>query len=136
MIRYLLSHLVKSSHQNKPPVPLQSILESDLLQGKTSSGDPISYPFMNVSFRTNLRVVDFFPSKIEDFTHRLDDQNYSDVSVRPDDSQMQIDGTPYEWMFYLIVEGVEKNPSGERVKMPLLVHGKDAEYLLNLEPTE
>jgi hypothetical protein len=83
-------------------------------------------------------VVDFFPPKIEDFSHRLADRSYNDAPDDPDGSDMELDPPlpAYEWMFYLIVEDCEKNSSGERVRMPLLVHGQDADYLLGFEATK
>jgi protection-of-telomeres protein 1 len=92
---------------------------------------------MNVSFRANVRVVDFFPPDIRDFAHRLDNENYNDATDPPDGSQMELDDVKtWEWMFYLIVEDCEKGPNGEHAKVPLLVHGQDAEYLLNIEAAE
>jgi protection of telomeres protein 1 len=91
---------------------------------------------MNVCFRSNIRVVDFFPHNIEDFSHRLDDKQYNDAPDADADDMELEQPIMYEWMFYLIVEGCESKISGEKIRVPLLVHGQDAEFLLNLDATK
>lgn len=91
---------------------------------------------MNVTFRSQVRVVDFFPPKLEDFAHSLDDVDYNDLpDPSADDSYMDMDMTPsprWEWAFWLLLEDAKKNSRGEYEQMKILIHGLDAEYLLKL----
>jgi hypothetical protein len=42
----------------------------------------------------------------------------------------------WEWAFYLLVEDAKPVLGSNHVRMPLLVAGKDAEYLLKIDATE
>jgi protection of telomeres protein 1 len=98
-------------------------------------GDHITYPFMNIAFRSQVRVVDFYPPKLEDFSHSLDDPGYNDDPDPEDSSYMDIDMDPiprWEWGFWLLLEDLKKNSRQEHEQMKVLVSGSDAEYLLKL----
>ena len=92
--------------------------------------------------RTRVRVVDYFPSDLENFTHCLDHSSYNDHSSQLDDpSPMDVDDSSllpsrWEWAFYLLVEDARPNPGEAAITMPLLVAGKDADYLLKIDATE
>jgi protection of telomeres protein 1 len=131
---------IAAAFSNKTPQPLHSIMHSPLLHGKTSDGDHITYPFMLLKFRANVRVVDFYPPKLEDFSHSLDDPEFNDCSA-PEDSTMdeyEYSTSPprWEWSFFLLVEDGNFQNEQQRVRMNLLVAGPDAEYLLKLTASE
>lgn len=91
---------------------------------------------MNAVFRTQARVVDFYPPKLEDFAHSLDDDGYNDCPDPEDASTMDIDGTPssrWEWAFWLLLEDTKKNSTGQHERIKVLVAGLDADYLLKLD---
>jgi hypothetical protein len=101
----------------------------------------IVYPFINMNVRAQVRVVDFFPSKLEDFAHCLDDHKYNDQPSRldRDDDETFIDDTPgnrWEWGFWLLLEDAKEVPGQETARMKVLVAGQDAEYLLKLDASK
>ena len=100
--------------------------------------------------RATVRVVDFFPSKLEDFCQArkkqdLDDlsdysgSDCSDASGSEDDfdnsdddyGRSQSSTKVWEWRFALLVEDASLSSSSKE-KMEVLVFGKDAEFLLKL----
>jgi protection-of-telomeres protein 1 len=113
-------------------------MHSAHLHGKLPDDTHITYPFMNVCFKTQARVIDFFPPKIEDFAHSLDDAQYND-EMDDDNDEMDLDGSQsrrWEWAFWLLLEDFKPNSTGERERVKLLVAGQDAEYLLRLDACE
>jgi protection-of-telomeres protein 1 len=93
---------------------------------------------MNITFRAQVRVVDFYPPRLADFAQSLDDPRYNnapDLTLDDDDDSMNL--TPqsrWEWAFWITVEDALK--SGEQTapdRLRVLVHGKDAQYLLKLD---
>ncbi|OKO96851.1 Protection of telomeres protein 1 [Penicillium subrubescens] len=99
----------------------------------------ISYqlPFQNVCYRpSQVRVVDFFPPKLEDFTVQVP---VTSTAAAGDDGHGPT-STPrmeWEWRFCLLVEGTEPLISNQaRAQMKLFVTGGEAVHLLNLDPDE
>jgi hypothetical protein len=86
--------------------------------------------------RAHVRVVGFKPDKLEDFAHNLDSEDYGDLSEPDNDDSMDLDASPenrWEWAFWLLLEDARKVPGEEPTQMPVLVHGKNADYLLKLD---
>jgi hypothetical protein len=87
--------------------------------------------------------VDFVPPRIEDFASSLDDPAYNDVDFPSGDPTISVDGDSsmrdsqggWEWAFILLVEDA-RSSGGEKERIPLIVHGKDAVCLLGMEPVE
>ncbi|KAJ5558969.1 hypothetical protein N7461_002941 [Penicillium sp. DV-2018c] len=85
-------------------------------------------PFQNINYRSEVRVVDFFPHSIEDFCVRSETAS----------QYMNEEGTTeprysWEWRFCLLVEGTEPKASKEerRPVMKLYVCGLDGDYLFD-----
>ena len=90
---------------------------------------------MNQKCRIRVRVVDFWPSQLEDFTRPVmivQDDGYHSSSQN---CSMGRDQAPtWEWAFVLCVEDADKQPSGQTcARMNLIVSNKEAEYLLKLD---
>lgn len=99
--------------------------------------------------RATVRVVDFFPSKLEDFCQARKNQDLDDLSdysgsdcsdasgsendfdKSEDDGRSQSSTKVWEWRFALLVEDASLS-SRSKEKMEVLVFGKDAEFLLRL----
>ncbi|KAI9711747.1 MAG: hypothetical protein M1820_001892 [Bogoriella megaspora] len=119
-----------------------TILDFEYLQNETPSGIKRSLPFLNAKYRSQVRVVDYYPDKLEDFARSLDNKSYNDVpdSENEDSDIMGIDTVPpkrWEWAFYILVEDAKKAKAGARsAYLPLTVSGSDAEYLLKLDATD
>lgn len=111
----------------------------------------MSLPFVNMKFRLHVRVVDYWPRQIEDFSRSITDDIYNPMSrsvSENSDSEEESDlsapmrvlpsstARNWEWAFYLLVEDVTaKGTSGltQPSKMPLLVAHDDAVHLLKLD---
>ncbi|KAF2667035.1 hypothetical protein BT63DRAFT_327557 [Microthyrium microscopicum] len=111
-----------------------SIIEAPELQGTNPrTGKPITFPFVNKSYRAQVRVLDFKPD-LEDFCQSLDDPEYNDI---PMDTSATWNFTQcenrWEWAFYLLVEDAHPNLGQPREKLMLIVNNKNAQFLLNLD---
>ncbi|KAG5291250.1 telomere-binding alpha subunit central domain-containing protein [Histoplasma capsulatum G186AR] len=132
---------------NDPSVPCRSI--SDILSNESHmniSPDGIKYrlPFQNLRYKASVRVVDFFPPNIEDFSVQYDveramlsntsDTEGSTSSIGDNETDS---GKRWEWRFCLLVEdagpGTHYNRSGPRERMKLYVGNNDAVFLLCLD---
>ncbi|KAL1615115.1 hypothetical protein SLS54_009196 [Diplodia seriata] len=107
------------------------------------NGVECELPFVNAMYKSRVRVVDFWPENLEDFSKSLDNPEFNDVHEE-DQTQSSTTYTAlstgtqrWEWHFCLLVEDA-KHPPGAKspVRIPLLVFDKDAECLLCLDATE
>lgn len=103
----------------------------------TPGGVTYQLPFQNFCYRPVVRVVDFFPPKLEDFAVQVPNKSIQrrgrGWGDRDEDSHMI-----WEWRFCLLVEGVEPLASkGEtRAQMKVFVSGAGGEFLLDDNATE
>ncbi|KAL2373083.1 telomere-binding alpha subunit central domain-containing protein [Blastomyces gilchristii SLH14081] len=131
---------------NNPSVPCRSI--SDILFNESHtniSPDGIKYrlPFQNLRYKASVRIVDFFPPKLEDFSVQYDveramlSDTEGSVSGTDDDNNETGSRKRWEWRFCLLVEdagpGTHYNRSGPRERMKLYVGNNDAVFLLRLD---
>ncbi|KAI6374654.1 hypothetical protein MCOR25_003118 [Pyricularia grisea] len=119
-----LNSLVRCENLSQEASPISRLLEPVYYETNVN-GQEIRFqiPFNNVNYRTNVRVVDFRPERLEDFSICRPRSRYSgDVS---DDSSLSgldddEDSSNLEWCFWLQVEDAmafknrEKRPE-ERV---------------------
>ncbi|KAL4893457.1 hypothetical protein BDV59DRAFT_177454 [Aspergillus ambiguus] len=102
----------------------------DILNNKShenTSPDGIHYrlPFQNLSYRSTVRVVDFFPPKLEDFAVPVVSHNHH----RSDERRIT-----WEWRFCLLVESASPSPVGQpKQRMKLYMDDSSTQYLLNLD---
>jgi hypothetical protein len=119
---------------------LEDILDSEHHENVSPNQIEYRLPFQNVCYRATVRVVDFFPPKLEDFAVPDD----SDHELRPDagvdethNSHNPVRSLRWQWRFCLLVESVPPPPDGKPgERMKLFVSGPDAEYLLKLDAAE
>lgn len=107
-------------------------------------GKEVDSPFANVKYRANVRVVDYFPSKLEDFAvgwrssefdsledfSGLEDTD-AELSRKTWQSGQGHQKDKWEWRFALQVEDAELEDPVD--KMWLIVDNSSAQMLLNLE---
>lgn len=132
------SVIVVCAHSDKSLISVTQVLDTPSRAYTTPHGQMIRLPFINQNFRIRVRVIDFWPSRLEDFSRKV--LEHVDGTTQ-DDSQAYSNGSQkprkWEWAFGLLVEDAEKPPFGqEPAKMSLIVSGMDAEYLLKLNATE
>ncbi|GME26740.1 Telomere end binding protein [Neofusicoccum parvum] len=134
---------VKCERPQDPTTRLADIESNEKRLYKAPNGVDCNLPFINATYRARVRVVDFWPEKLEDFSKSLDDPEYNDVDVEGETQSstsytaLSMGTQRWEWHFCLLVEDA-KPPPGTKgpVRIPLLVFDKDAEYLLRLDATD
>lgn len=100
---------------------LDDILDSNGRLLVTSDGQSRAAPFNNVKHHARLRVTDFYPHRLRDF-----------AVYEPTSSPSQ---TPWQWCFWLVLSSADPQEGNEQ-GINVLVHGRDAEQLLRLQPSE
>lgn len=131
---------VKCQSPNQEPVSIKDILTS---QDLGLEGKKVKSPFTNTKYRANVRVVDYFPARIEDFAvgYRssefdvLEDYSGSEDTDLERSKELFQSGQGFqknrwEWRFALQVEDVEVEASNDR--MWLMVDNQAAQMLLNI----
>ena len=121
-----------------PCQSLEEIVNNESHDIVSPEGLPYRLPFQNICYRSSVRVVDFFPPKIEDFAVPVNPE-FEDDSDRDYDSDIPEEHrrVVWEWRFCLIVESHVQPPPGiRRVRVNLFVSRHDAEHLLKLTATE
>jgi hypothetical protein len=131
-------HTVACTHLDQPLLSIDDVLDPPTLFYRAPSGQDITLPFLNQKCRIRTRVVDFWPSQLEDFARPVtivqDDGSHSNSQ---DYSMASIQTPTWEWAFVLLVEDADKPPPGQiSTRMNLVVTNKEAEYLLKLNATE
>ncbi len=83
-----------------------------------------------------MRVVDYFPPKLEDFAVPCEPSSDDEFSESPDEWPQERPKR-WEWRFCLLVEdgALTKgdDPSGDRTRLKVFVADHDAEYLLKMD---
>ncbi|KAI7500267.1 hypothetical protein KC367_g3785 [Hortaea werneckii] len=120
---------IRCSHEETPLVSLRDILDVDNARHKARlGGEERRLPFINAKYRTQVRVIGFEPSAIEDFAIPALPADERELS--PIDMELTQPPTPgYEWFFKLLLE--EGDGGGERM-WACLGH-EEAQYLLGRE---
>ncbi|KAI5307214.1 Importin alpha subunit (Karyopherin alpha subunit) (Serine-rich RNA polymerase I suppressor protein) [Ascosphaera pollenicola] len=135
---YSLNKSIKSDHPSVPPQPLGKILNQSHIR-RMPQGVHYRIPFLNLRYRATIRVVDFFPSRIEKFAvrcgvDRAEQQGINDKRPGENDSESSDQPQKWTWKFRLVVQDA-KNKGGtteQPERMELLVAGQDAERLLRM----
>jgi hypothetical protein len=139
--------LVQAAHPAIPCRPLEDILDDNLHLNTPPGGPEYKLAFQNFHYRATVRVVDFFPPRLEDFAVSYSPED--DLLSASEDSSEDSDGDAvmtssyphrrriWEWRFCLLVENGKSVPRGQpKERMRLFVSGKDAEYLLKIDATK
>ncbi|OOQ84938.1 hypothetical protein PEBR_28340 [Penicillium brasilianum] len=126
---------IKTRSYEVPPRSIDYILSGASHINSIPGGITYQLPFQNVCYRTTVRVVDFFPPKLEDFAVQVPME-----SILAGDDNHAPTSTPrmeWEWRFCLLVEGTEplRSKNEVRAQMKLFVTGAEAVHLLSLDPT-
>ncbi|KAI1624617.1 hypothetical protein EDD37DRAFT_353108 [Exophiala viscosa] len=135
---------VRCNNFDVPAKPIIDILDADILGRTTPKGNSYKLPFQNCKYKSNVRVVDFFPDSIEDFAVPRITSEYDvlgdDEEDREDDAEMDLtrenaDSLQWEWRFFLLVEDARPPPNrdGRPTQMELLVADSDGDFLLKMD---
>ncbi|ROT40866.1 hypothetical protein SODALDRAFT_349012 [Sodiomyces alkalinus F11] len=141
-----LNEHVKCEHADQPVTALSVILERHIYPA-TVHGASIDcqLPFTCARYRANVRVVDFFPQRLEDFAfpRKVSDyealSDYSSSSSSSEDDDASIlggDGRErvWEWRFALCLEqAMPSSAKGPRENLWAVVSNTDAQLLTGLD---
>lgn len=145
----VLNKYIKCSHPDQPALPLYTYLNPDIYEPKTEWGLESPPPFMNRKFRANVRVINFFPDKLEDFAVGRVTSDY-DVLSDHSESEYSEDGQSlphsgtgsrrskeWSWQFALRVEDASlADDANPKKRVWLLVDNSNAECLLGLDAAD
>lgn len=149
--------IVKCENAEQPSTTVTRLLERPTYSttGPHGEGLEIQLPFICAKYRIHARVVDFFPSKLEDFASSrlrseydvLDEGNDSDIDSEESDGGMN--GTPdssaghriWEWRFALCLEDASpsapgKRPTADKETFWVVVDNADAQLLTGLDAAD
>lgn len=131
---------VRCQDLNRPLVGISKIWENSHLEYESPNGI-LQLPFINMKYRARVRVVDFWPDKLENFSQSLDSRAYNNCPDEPDSQDMMIDESPqprgWEWFFYIWVMDATQPPgTRDPLCLKLLVAQDDAVFLLKENATE
>lgn len=135
---------VRCSYPDQDPVPLNIILKH--CATRLNHNLNIVLPFDVCKYRANVRVVDYFPDRVADFSvgrRKTDFDLLSDYSGGEEtdieaDQQAYRNGKGfakvYEWRFALQVE--DASPAAKKERMWLLVDNPSGQALLSLDASK
>ncbi|KIW87543.1 uncharacterized protein Z519_11867 [Cladophialophora bantiana CBS 173.52] len=137
-------HIRCNQYEGVSCKPIIDILDPDILNRTTAKGNAFRLPFQNCTYKSKVRVVDFFPDNIADFAAPRKVNQFDDLSDNEDlDENMNIDlsqvnegeEVQWEWRFILLVEDAraQAGTDGRPTQMELLVAATDGDFLLNMD---
>jgi len=137
---HLIVVIVRCSYPDEPTVSLSRILKPRILNHE---GEDRVAPFTVCKYRADVRVVDYFPHKLEDFAvgyrsseyEMLSDYSGNEDSDPEEDRRIWGQGKGFskdtwEWRFALQVEDASTKDSKDRLW--LIVDNYSAQLLLGL----
>jgi protection of telomeres protein 1 len=137
---------VKCNHPKEPSTPLAKILNTARVLTSTSGSD-YALPFENIKYRSDVRVIDFWPHKLEDFSvgrrvseyEVLSDYSGDESTDNEEDMRLFREGKGYggekawEWRFALRVQDADKKVRNQKDTMWLVVDNQAGQMLLNMD---
>lgn len=138
---------MRCSYSDKTPCPLTEILSSAAYVTKLTSDLEYTIPFTNTKYRSNVRVIDYFPHRLEDFAigRRMSDydvlSDYSGGESTDNEGDMQEfrNGKGFgaerkwEWRFAFQIEDAQKKSSSPAERGWLIVDNLAAQMLLKMD---
>ncbi|RDW78614.1 telomere-binding alpha subunit central domain protein [Aspergillus mulundensis] len=114
---------------------LEAIINNPSHNNSAPRGITYRLPFQNLCYLTTVRVVDFYPPRLEDFA--VQQEAVSIAYNRNRDPATSRTYKKWEWRFCLLVENAPRAPArkpNERIK--LFVSDLEAEHLLGMSAVE
>ncbi|KZF26547.1 hypothetical protein L228DRAFT_272435 [Xylona heveae TC161] len=141
-----LNKHVKANHPAYPVIPVSEIVEKDLYERTSPKGTNFKVPFLNAKCRACVRIVDFYPPKLEDFAIRVNpkEAHQKEPSFSDDEQGFHCSPIPesrsrWQWRFCLLLEDgrSSSSSSNEEVdRLQLIVADMDAVFLLGMDATD
>ncbi|PYH91704.1 telomere-binding alpha subunit central domain protein [Aspergillus ellipticus CBS 707.79] len=132
--RYAPNEQIQAGNPSVPVQSLETILSNKFHDNVSYDNVEYRLPFQNFCYRTTVRVVDFFPPKLEDFAVPRYGNSDSDDETGTNNSTGFV---RWEWRFCLLVESVPPPPAGqEKERVRVFVAGPEAEHLLGIDAVD
>ncbi|KAF2742033.1 hypothetical protein M011DRAFT_472527 [Sporormia fimetaria CBS 119925] len=126
-VRAQVNPNVRAAHPEVEFSTVDDILNNPLRTLRTKDG-PIEMPFVNTKYRARLRVVDFNPSNLRDFSHSMMDPRWNQNGTGRRDDRWQ-------WGFVLLLEAADaQGPTPER--FPVYVDDDAGQHLLKMNAVD
>jgi protection-of-telomeres protein 1 len=146
---WLLTSIVRCNYQSQPTTSLSEILHSTRPVLKANDGTEFVAPFVNAKYRSCIRVVDYWPHKLEDFVVRRRKSEYEILSDYEGESSDTDDDVAeslktrgaereliWTWRFSLLVEDAGGEDLEKREKVWLMIDNESAQMLLHADATK
>ncbi|KAL5347839.1 hypothetical protein ACLOAV_007249 [Pseudogymnoascus australis] len=145
----VLNTAVRCHKQSTPGIPLAFLLKNRrTVSPSADNGNQIYAPFVNANYRANLRVTDFFPHRLEDFSvgrkpNEFDCLSDYDPTSDEEDEVNTVgkdiidfvlrgnDTLQWSWRFALQVEDANPSESAEKERIWILVDNESGQFLLS-----
>lgn len=145
-----LNTAIVCEHPDKPVTPVSSIVEHVPYETTINSeAVTLMLPFVNRNYRANVRVVDFFPNRLEDFASSRRRTPFDALSENSDEDSDSSSGSKseavsrrqgdkvWEWRFALLLEDARSkklsNPPG---RVWVTVDNLEGQYLTGLDASD
>jgi hypothetical protein len=121
---------VRCSHEEVVLSRVRDILDPARHINETPGGTTYPLPFWNARYRVRVRVVDYEPKELEDFSVPAEPVDERDGSQ--DSMAWQYNSPAREWYFSLLLEDASEGASGDRDGHRIWVHlqHEQAQFLL------
>ncbi|KAI1503576.1 hypothetical protein F5X99DRAFT_374806 [Biscogniauxia marginata] len=144
MERLGLNELIKCESQDEPVTPISSIIELPQWSTKVDGQEvTLTLPFVCAKYRTNARVVDFHPGRLENFAvwRKTSESDLLSDYSEESESELEDDGTlnrytgfkVWEWRFALQLEEVDPKSKGKLARFWVVVDNIEAQLLTGLD---
>ncbi|KAI1093905.1 hypothetical protein F5B19DRAFT_447775 [Rostrohypoxylon terebratum] len=142
-----LNELIKCENTDQPISAVSSIVKPIPYQ-TTVAGQTVALtlPFTCAKYRANVRVVDYRPSILADFSTWRKNSEYDVLSEHSGDSDSELDenGTLdgytgkkiWEWRFFLLLEDADSKGKREDDRFWVVVDNTEGQLLLGLDASD
>lgn len=121
---------------------VDEIVNNPHLKTITEHGNQLALPFVNSRYRARLRVVDHWPTELENFCRCTNTPETSQASASTSlngGSQLLNNSERserFKWHFFLLVEDADAPKGSTPIRFPLTIDTSRAQCLLKMDPCE
>lgn len=126
---------IRAGYPNIKMSSVSEMLNNSGLKARGPTGAEVTLPFVNCKYRSRVRVVDFSPNSLEDFSHAMTNPAWNDTLDDSKSGQKRRDDR-WQWGFVLLVEDADVAANATADRMLLFVAGPEADYLLRQKATD
>ncbi|KAF1994349.1 hypothetical protein P154DRAFT_567420 [Amniculicola lignicola CBS 123094] len=106
---------------------MEEIVNNPALHTTSHRGLPLTLPFVNAKYRARVRIVDFSPQDLKDFSCCLSDPTWNPTRER---------GRLWQWSFILLVEAANPTPGQPPEQLPVFMNNSNVQCLLKMNAVD